>query len=64
MHCIVIFHAVTGLDATASAEVQAQGAPALGWRLFVRRGLLPADDAQAMARSDRRLFKKAAPRSG
>jgi hypothetical protein len=44
----VIFHAVTVLDATAFAEVQAQVRRRL-LRLFVRRGLLPADDALAMA---------------
>ena len=44
----VIFHAATGLDATAIAEVQAQVRRRL-LRLFVRRGLLPADDALAMA---------------
>jgi hypothetical protein len=43
----VIFHAVTGLDATAIAEVQAQVRRRL-LSLFVRRGLLPADDAQGM----------------
>lgn len=44
----VIFHAATGLDATAIAEVQAQVRRRL-LRLFVRRGLLPADGALAMA---------------
>jgi hypothetical protein len=43
-----VFHAAAGLEANAIAEVQAQ----VRWRLlraFVRRGLLPDDDAQAMA---------------
>jgi len=44
----VIFHAATGLDVTAIAEVQAQLRRRL-LRLFVLRGLLPADDALAMA---------------
>lgn len=60
-HCVVIdgvfapapadgavFHAAADLDATAIAEVQAQMRRRL-LRGFVRRGLLPADDAQAMA---------------
>jgi len=45
----VVFHAAAGLDATATAEVQAQVRRRL-LRAFVRRDLLPADDAQAMAR--------------
>ena len=48
----VIFGAATGLDATAIAEVQAQVRRRL-LRLFVRRGLLPADDALAMAQWER-----------
>jgi len=44
----VVFHAATGLDATAIAAVQAQVRRRL-LRAFVRRGLLPGDDAQAMA---------------
>jgi hypothetical protein len=43
----VIFHAAARLDATAIGEVQAQVRRRL-LRLFVRRGLLPADDARAM----------------
>jgi len=40
----VVFHAATGLDATAITQVQAQ---VRRWMLrgFVRRGLLPADVA-------------------
>ncbi|MCE7939927.1 MAG: IS91 family transposase [Chloroflexi bacterium CFX6] len=44
----VVFHAATGLDATAITKVQAQVRRRL-LRGFVRRGLLPGDDAQAMA---------------
>ncbi len=44
----VIFHAATGLDAQAFAKVQRRCAGGL-LRVFVRRGLLPADDARAMA---------------
>ena len=44
----IIFTAATGLDATAIAHVQAQVRRRL-LRGFVRRGLLPADDAHAMA---------------
>ena len=60
-HCVVIdgvfdsstagraiFHAATGLDVNAIAQVQAQVRQRL-LRLFVRRGLLPRDDARAMA---------------
>jgi hypothetical protein len=44
----VVFHAATGLEANAIAQVQAQVRQRL-LRVFVRRGLLPGDDAQAMA---------------
>ena len=44
----VVFRAATGLDANAIAEVQAQVRRRL-LRVFVRRGLLPGDDARAMA---------------
>lgn len=63
-HCVVIdgvfapapandavFHAASGLDATAITQVQAQVQRRL-LRVFVRRGLLPANDAQAMAHWD------------
>jgi len=43
----VIFRAVTGLEANAIAQVQAQLRRRL-LRVFVRRGLLPGDDARAM----------------
>jgi hypothetical protein len=43
----VVFHAATGIDANAIAEVQARVRRRL-LRVFVRRGLLPGDDAQAM----------------
>ena len=43
----VIFRAAAELDANAIAQVQAQVRRRL-LRVFVRRGLLPADDAQAM----------------
>ena len=43
----VVFHAATGLEANAIAQVQAQVRRRL-LRVFVRRGLLPDDDAQAM----------------
>ena len=44
----VVFHAAIGLDATAIARVQESVRRRL-MRLFVRRGPLPRDDAQAMA---------------
>jgi hypothetical protein len=44
----VIFTAASGLEATAIAQVQAQVRRRL-LRAFVRRGLLPGDDARAMA---------------
>ncbi len=44
----VVFHAATGIDATAITKMQAQVRRRL-LRRVVRRGLLPADDAQAMA---------------
>jgi hypothetical protein len=44
----VIFRAATGLDANAIADVRAQVCRRLLHR-FVRRGLLPRDDAQSMA---------------
>ena len=44
----VVFHAATGLDANTIASVQA-GVRRRLLRVFVRRGLLPRDDAQAMA---------------
>ena len=44
----VAFRAATGLDATAVTQVQA-GVRRRLLRSFVRRGLLPTDDAQAMA---------------
>ena len=43
----VVFDAAIGLEANAIAQVQAQVRRRL-LRVFVRRGLLPADDAQAM----------------
>jgi len=43
----VVFHTATGIDANAIADVQA-GARRQLLRVFVRRGLLPGDDAQAM----------------
>lgn len=43
----VVFHAATGIDANAIADVQACVRRRL-LRVFVRRGLLPGDDAQAM----------------
>jgi hypothetical protein len=45
----VVFHAATGIDADADAiaEVQACLRRRL-LRVFVRRGLLPGNDAQAM----------------
>jgi len=43
----VIFTAATGVEATAIAQVQAQVRQRL-LRVFVRRGLLPRDDARAM----------------
>lgn len=44
----VIFHAATGLDANAIAEVQERARRRL-LRTFVRRGLLPGDGARKMA---------------
>jgi hypothetical protein len=44
----VIFSAATGLDANVRAQVQAQVRRRL-LRVFVRHGLLPGDDARAMA---------------
>ena len=44
----VIFHAATGISADVIAQVQAQVRQRLS-RVFVRRGRLPGDDAQAMA---------------
>jgi len=44
----VVFRAATGIEATAIAQVRAQVRRRL-LRVFVRRGLLPAGDAQAMA---------------
>jgi len=43
----VVFHAASSLDAIAITQVQAQVRRRL-LRAFVRRGLLPGDDAQAM----------------
>jgi len=43
----VVFHADSGLDATTITQVQAQVRRRL-LRVFVRRRLLPGDDAQAM----------------
>jgi hypothetical protein len=43
----VVFYATIGLDATAIARVQESVRRRL-LRVFVRRGLLPGDDAQAM----------------
>jgi hypothetical protein len=43
----VVFHVATGLDATAITQVRAQVRRRL-LRVFVRRNLLPGDDAQAM----------------
>jgi hypothetical protein len=43
----VVFHAATGIEANAAAQVQAQVRQRL-LRVFVRRGLLPDDDARAM----------------
>ena len=43
----IVFHAAAGLDAPAVAAVQACVRPRL-LRIFVRRGLLPDDDARAM----------------
>jgi hypothetical protein len=43
----VVFHATTGIDANAIAQVQAQVRRRL-LHVFVRRGLLPGDDARAM----------------
>jgi len=44
----IIFHAATGLDPHAIAAVETQVRQRL-LRLFVRRGLLPEEDARAMA---------------
>ena len=44
----VVFHAASGIDANAIAQVQA-GVRRRLLRSFVQRGLLPDDDAQAMA---------------
>ncbi len=44
----VIFHAAAGLDANAIAQLHAQVRRRL-LRSFMRRGLLPDDDARAMA---------------
>lgn len=44
----VVFHAAAGLDAPAIAAVPACVRRRL-LRVFVRRGLLPGDDARAMA---------------
>ena len=43
----VVFHAATGLDANTLVQMQAQVRRRL-LRVFVRRGLLPGDDARAM----------------
>lgn len=43
-----VFDAATGPEANAIAQVQAQVRRRL-LRVFLRRGLLPGDDAQAMA---------------
>jgi len=43
----IIFTAATGVDANAIAQVQVQVRRRL-LRVFVRRGLLPGDDARAM----------------
>ena len=43
----IIFTAATGVDANAIADVQA-GVRRRLLRVFVRRGLLPRDDARAM----------------
>jgi len=43
----VVFHAATGLEAAAIADVQA-GVRRRLLRVFAHRGLLPSDDAQAM----------------
>ena len=45
----VVFHAATGLDAHAIAQVQDVRCAGGLLRAFARRGLLPDDDAQAMA---------------
>jgi hypothetical protein len=47
----VVFHAATGLDVNAIAQVQQRVRRRL-LHVFVRCGLLPADDAQAMAQWD------------
>jgi hypothetical protein len=44
----VVFHAASGLDEQAFAVLQAQVRRRL-LRVFVRRGVLPSDDARAMA---------------
>jgi hypothetical protein len=43
----VVFHAATGIDADAIAAVK-ERVRRRSLRVFVRRGLLPGDDAQAM----------------
>jgi hypothetical protein len=43
----IVLHAATGIDANAVAQVHAQVRQRL-LHVFVRRGLLPGDDAQAM----------------
>ena len=47
-----VFHAASGLDATAITQVQQCARRRLLRLLFVRRGLLPDDAAQAMAKWD------------
>ena len=44
----VVFHAASGFDANVIADVQA-GVRRRLWRVVVRRGLLPGDDARAIA---------------
>jgi hypothetical protein len=48
----VVFHAATGIDANAIAAVQERVRRRL-LRVFVRRGLLPGDDARAMGQWER-----------
>jgi hypothetical protein len=48
----VVFHAATGIDANAIAAVQERVRRRL-LRVFVRRGLLPGDDAQVTSVSSR-----------
>ena len=67
----VVFHAATGLEANAIAEVQAQVRRSL-LRVFARRGPLPGDDARAMGQwqhgggfsVDRSVRLEAADRAG